>query len=434
VTARRRFYGWPLVSIGFLLYGLGIAPAYYSWGFIAPAMIDDIDLTREQIGGIFGAFTLTFSLVGPLAAWSIRRVGLRVTITAGALIAALGFGLVSVAESVAGLYLSFAVLGGVGIGLSTGMPTQILAVYWFRRYRARAIAIMWVGAAIVGALVNPFDAWLLARWGWRTAWVVVASISVLVAAIGAVFVRERPEDLGQLPDGADPDRLGDGATPAANGAGSGASIRSARVAITTPAGRWTAAAALRTPQFLIATFAVLANAVSWRVLTAHGRLHFEDLGFTPTVAAAILGVRVGVSAFGRLSGSLGDLLAPTRVLATALTINGLGLAGLVFATTAPLAYLCVILIGVGYGAAYVNEPVVFAHFFGRAAFVGTAGVRVLIIGVAGWLAPAMAGAAADRTGSYQGPIFALAAMSWLGALAILVCRHPGAGRPSTELT
>ena len=412
---RRHFYGWFLVGIGFLVYGLGIGPGYYSWGFFAPEIIAELGLTREHVGGIFGAFTLTFAAVGPLAALAIRRFGVRLTVTTGALLAALGFGLVSRADSVAELYLSYSLLGGVGVGLSTGLPSQTLAVYWFRKYRARAIAIMMLGAAVVGGFVTPLDDWILRLWGWRTAWPLIAAVSVLTALIAAVFIRNKPADLGQSPDGREPDDE----IPAIVDPTSGDAAVAPQAAAS-----WTAAQAIRTPQFLIATLAAMANVVPWRVLTAHGRLHFEDLGFTPTVAAAILGVRVGISAVGRISGSLGDYVAPTRVMAVSLMINGLGLGGLLFADTELLAYLCVVLLGVGYGAAYISEPVVFAHFFGRAAFVGTSGLRVVIIGIVGFLAPTLAGASADRTGSYTGAITILMIGCFAGAVAILLCRPP----------
>lgn len=408
----RIFYGWPLVGVGFLIYGLGIGPGYYSWGFLAPELIAELGLTREQVGGIFGAFTLTFALVSPLAALVIRRFGIRVSVTAGALLAALGFGLVSRASSVPELILTYALMGGVGVGFSCGLPVQTLCVNWFRKYRARAIAITMLGAAVVGGFVTPIDDVILRLWGWRFAWVLIAGVSVLVATIGVLFLRERPEDFGLLPDGdrtaAEPaDSEGPPPAPAAD-----------------TSRKWSALEAIRTRQFAIATLAAMANVVPWRVLSAHGRLHFEDLGFAPTIAAAILGVRVGVSGIGRLSGSLGDFLSPTRVMALALTINGLGLVGVIFADSAPVAYLCVVLLGVGYGAGYISEPVVFARFFGRAAFVGTAGVRAVIIGVAGFFAPTWAGAAADRTGSYSPALAVLAAACFVGAVAIALCRPP----------
>ena len=32
----RPFLGWAMVALAFALYGLGMAPAYYAWGFLAP--------------------------------------------------------------------------------------------------------------------------------------------------------------------------------------------------------------------------------------------------------------------------------------------------------------------------------------------------------------------------------------------------------------
>ena len=413
----RRFYGWPIVGIGFFVYGFGIGPGYYSWGFFAPEVIAELGLTREQVGSVFGAFTLTFALVGPVTALAIRHLGIRTTVTIGALLAALGFGMVSRAQSLFSLYLCYSLIGGIGIGLSTGMPTQTLAVYWFRRYRARAIAIIMLGAAVVGGFVTPVDDVLLELWGWRPAWLAIAGVSVAVAVVAAVFIRDRPEDLGQRPDGVSPreDPFSPPDAPTVVRPGSELA--------------WTALQAIRTPQFAVATLAAMANVVPWRVISAHGRLHFEDLGFTPTAAAALLGLRVGVSAVGRLSGSFGDVVSSTRVMACALVVNGLGLAALLVAESTLLAYTSVVLLGVGYGAAYISEPVVFADFFGRSAFVGLSGVRVVIIGIAGFVAPTLAGAGADRTGSYAGSIAVLAAGCVLGAIAIALCPRPGGGGP-----
>lgn len=414
LNRKRLYYGWPLVGVGFLVYGLGIAPAYYSWGFFGPELVRDVGLTRQQVGSIFGAFTLTFAVVSPLAAAAMGRFGLRAVVTAGALISAFGFWMVARAESATDLYWSFALVGGLGIGLSTVLPAQTIPVFWFRRFRARATAIILMGAGVVGAIVTPVDALILEHWGWRSAWNVIAGISVGVALLGALFLRNRPEDIGQLPDGREPD------APAPERA----SLHEAA-----EAAGWTVSRAIRTPQFAIATFAALANSLPWRVFTAHGGLHFEDLGFVPTLVAGILGVAVGVSALGRLSASLGDFLLPTWVQAIALSVSGLGLAGLLFAETSLQAYACVTLLGFGFGAGYVSVSVVFAYFFGQRAFLGTAGLRLAIIGVVGWIGPTWAGAAADQTGNYTGTFAVLAALCFSGAVAIFLC-HPPGGRPT----
>jgi MFS family permease len=401
-----------LVGVGFLVYGLGIGPGYYSWGFFAPEIIDDLGLTREQVGQVFGVFTLMNAGAGPLTAWGIRRFGLRGTVTVGALICAVGFFLTSRAQSVGDIFLSYSVIGGTGIALSTVLPAQTLPVYWFRRYRARATAIILMGAGIVGASVTPIDELILRLWDWRMGWVLISCTSLFVALLAAVFYRNRPEDVGQRRDGRPPTE--------------DEPLQSASTGVADRSSSFTWVQAVRTPQFLIALFAAATNTLPWRVLTAHGRLHLEDLGFASTAAAAILGVRVGVSALGRLSGSAGDFIPPRFVFALALAINGLGVGLFALAESPPLAYLSVCLMGFGYGAGYLSISIVFARLFGREAFVETGALRVAIAGVVSYFAPTWAGASADATGSYSATLLVLMILCLVGAAAIVRCRRPQA--------
>lgn len=385
-----------------------MAPAYYSWGFLAPEMMTDIGITREQVGSMFGTFTLMYAVVSPLAATAMGRFGLRAVVTTGSLIAAVGFWMVGRAESAIELYWSYAFVGGLGLGLSTILPAQAIPIFWFQRFRARATAIILLGAAVFGAFVTPVDDVILDHWGWRSVWIVIAGVSVVVALVSVLFLRNRPEDIGQIPDGRPFNEP----------------IADAEQKQSSTGPDWSAAQAILTPQFAIVTFAALANALPWRIFTAHGRLHFEDLGFVSTLAAAILGVRVGASAFGRLSASAGDFLRPNWVLSIALAFSGAGMAGLLFAETPLAAYVCVTLLGLGFGAGFVSIPVVFASFFGHRAFLHANGLQIALIGVVGWIGPTWAGAGADQSGNYNGTFFVLTVLCVFGALASFLCRRP----------
>ncbi|MCH1571889.1 MAG: hypothetical protein L7S64_11145, partial [Longimicrobiales bacterium] len=97
--SRRPFMGWEMVALAFALYGLGMAPAYYAWGFLAPEIIADLHLSREQVGNGFGLFTLTFAVTSPLAGWAIDRVGLRPVVALGTAVGTVGFAWTSVATT-----------------------------------------------------------------------------------------------------------------------------------------------------------------------------------------------------------------------------------------------------------------------------------------------------------------------------------------------
>ena len=149
MTQRPFFYGWVMVVVGFLCYGLGLAPAYYSWGYYGPELIDELGLSRTEIGLAFGLFGLTYSLSAPLSAASISFLGLRQTMTLGPAIAAVGFLLLSRANSAWDCYLSFSFIAGLGIGLGNQLPCQTIASFWFKKYRARALAVHGQGVELV---------------------------------------------------------------------------------------------------------------------------------------------------------------------------------------------------------------------------------------------------------------------------------------------
>ena len=41
---RRRFYGTPLIVVLWILYGFGVAPSFYSWGFFVPEVMKDLGI------------------------------------------------------------------------------------------------------------------------------------------------------------------------------------------------------------------------------------------------------------------------------------------------------------------------------------------------------------------------------------------------------
>ena len=102
-------------------------------------------------------------------------------------------------------------------------------------------------------------------------------------------------------------------------------------------------------QFILMLFCGLAYATPWGIVVAFGRFHMEDIGLGSGVIAGLFSLMIVISIFGRFSASLGDLVSPQKVLAGALLLEALGVAGLLVTTTPALLYICVTLIGIGSG-------------------------------------------------------------------------------------
>lgn len=403
----RFFYGWIVLLAAGVCYGFGMSPAYYSWSIFAPRITADLGIDRAAVGGVFGLFNTLHQCVGLLVGLAVARFGLRRVMPAGFGVTAAGLLLLAGAETAFDCYVGFSVLGGVGVGFSTTVPAQTLGQNWFRRRRARVIAAIFTAGGLVGWLVAPADAWVLDRYDWRTGWVLIAGLSAALGLIAAVLVRETPEAVGQHLDGAVP----------VPGGGPGAVEADA-------ADRWTARQAVRTPQFRLLLVCGVAYAVPWNTAVAHLTLHLTDVGHAETLAIGFVGAMALVSIGGRLMGAVGDWIAPQRVLAAALVLEGLGAGALVLAGDPVLAVAAVALLGVGFGMAFVCIPVVFSHFFGRGAFAVTSGIRTTCTGVFGGLGPWLAGAAFDATGSYAVPFIGLLLLGLAGAAAAASLRRP----------
>jgi MFS family permease len=404
-TTRSIFYGWPLVGVAWLLYGLQVA-GFYSWGFYLPEMSKDLSLSRASGGLVFGVATFSAGAAAPLVGMAITRFGLRAVMTAGFAVSAVGYILTSRAQTFGQLLVLYGILTAGTHAFATVIPTQTLASTWFIRYRARVMALLLGSASLIAPLIYMSNAKLLQVTTWRTGWVLIGVLNFVLALIAVAFVRNSPEAIGQRPDGA-------AAGPAAD----------PRQAVPVSDG-FTTSQALRTPQFFLMILCGLGYSVPWGVLTNHGRFHLQDLGFEIEAAAAILSAMVLVSTFGRLSGALGDFLSPPRLLGIALALEGLGCGLLLVARTPVGAYAAVILVGLGFGTAFISQAATFAQFFGRRAFATTTGVRFFVGAFFAAGAPALVGWLYDTRGSYTLPFVGLMALSMAGAAVAFVIRAP----------
>lgn len=404
----RSFYGWYLVAALFFIYGFGITPAYYSWSLLSQEMIAELGFNQTRFGLVFTVFILLYSIVGPAVGWAQAIIGIRRVMLLGALATALGLVIMSRATTLWECVVGYSLLGGAGIGFTTIIPCQTLAQNWFNKRKALATAIIFSSGGVIGKFWPEVVGPILDTYGWRTAWMAIAGISVAVAVVVALFVRERPEDIGQHRDGIDPSSRPEDVS----------------LKMASETDRWTAGQAMRTWQFVVLVVCGVAYATPWGVAVGFSRLHFAEVGLDREVIFALVGTMSLVSIIGRFSGALGDLVSASKLLALALIIEGIGMAMMLYAKDAAMARIAVILIGLGFGTAYISIPVVFSGYFGRNAFGMTAGVRIFITGIFNGLGPVVTGFAHDTTGSYAIPFLGLAIFTMAAGVAAAALRKP----------
>ena len=403
------FYGWRMLPFAWLIYGLGAAP-FYSWGFFLPEMLEELELNRGTGGLAFTIWSFFGGVVAPLIGVCLTRFGPRPVFTAGFLVVSVAYYLTSQAQDRWDVLLYFGLFAGLTHTFSTVLPTQTLATNWFLRWRASAMAFLLIAAGLLGPLIVRFDAALLNAGGtWRDGWEIIAGLCALLGVLSFLALRNSPESMGQLRDGAR--SLGE-LQVSADGSDS-----------ETP-DQWTAGEAVRTPQFALMVLCGLGYAVPWGVVTVHGRLHLQDNGLGVDAAAGLIGLMILLSTFGRLSGALGDKVSPPRLLGVALAMEGTGMALFLFAGTFSQARIALILLGLGFGMAYISQAATFARFFGRRAFATTTGVRFAIGAVPGASVPWLSGWVFDTQGSYAIPFLTIAAVTLTGSVVAFFLQPP----------
>ena len=158
---------------------------------IAPELARDLHLSARQLGWAGSAFFFAlFAVQIPVGLW-FDRFGARRTVAALSLLAAAGSVWIANASDAASL-IGGRLLVGVGCAASF-MSVVFLCSRWFEPARL-ATALSWVFAASnIGTLAAATPlAWIAATAGWRNGFLGLAVVTLLVAALFYLIVRDRP--------------------------------------------------------------------------------------------------------------------------------------------------------------------------------------------------------------------------------------------------
>jgi sugar phosphate permease len=377
-------------------------------------MVDELALDRRTLGLMVSVFMLMSGLPAPLVAVFVNRYGVRATLVSGSGILMLGA--VAMATFVDTGAEAVAVFGFiVGFGVMTGgaLAAQTGTAFWFVRRRALAISIIlsaggiggFVAARTMNSLISSFDG------NWRAGWWLIAGMALLAALVAALFVREKPEDLGQLPDGRGADE------------NLSARRRSARVHITSET--WTFAEVLRSPTLWLLLFCSLGMSGGFTQVMAHAVVHLQDLGNSVDVAAGSFSILVASTLIGKLMlGVFGDRIDPRYLWAIAVGFFGIGMLALLDATTAFRLQVFAVCIGTGFGGGLVCMMTVMSNYFGSKVYASVIGITLAVQTTAGALGSFIAGDLYERLGSYTSAFLGVAVLCFAGTLLLFVIRPP----------
>ncbi len=188
-------YGWPVVMASTFGIGLGMSPLpFYTLGVFAIPLTANFGWGMDTVMAAMPVFTIGAVFFGPIVGYIADKIGARKT----ALISVLLFGLAFMAFSFntgsKALYLTlWAVLAVAGAGTLPMTWTRAIN-NWFNQNRGLALGLSLLGTGIFGSLAKLFASGLIENYGWKMAYIGVASLPLVIALPLAYFFFRDTDD------------------------------------------------------------------------------------------------------------------------------------------------------------------------------------------------------------------------------------------------
>jgi MFS family permease len=157
--------------------------------------------SRATISLAVSISILLYGLMGPFAGALMQRLGVRRTSLIAMSMLAIGVALATRVTRPWQLVLLWGVFVGTGTGMAAIVLGATIVNRWFVTRRGLALGILTASTATGQLVFLPLLASIVERHGWRPAVLLVAGAAALTVPVIALFMRERPDDLGILPFG-----------------------------------------------------------------------------------------------------------------------------------------------------------------------------------------------------------------------------------------
>ncbi len=416
------FYGWWLVALSGFTMTIATVPLYHAMAVWSVALESQFGWSRGQLGLALTFTRIEGGLMGPVEGYLTDRLGARRMILAGLLILGVGFLLFAGVQNLWMFYLAFIVMA-LGQGLGSWLPLMTTINNWFSRRRAMAMGWANVGSRIGALLLVPAIAWAIdpeqQRLGWQWTALLLGVFTLLIAFPLTRLIRNRPQDYGQLPDGATPAAVG--ALPAA-----GATAGNARRRMSNPeSGDLTAAQALRTPAFWLISFGHGFTSMVILAIMTHLGLLLKDAGFDVQTTGWIVTVYTATAmVFQLVGGYIGDRWPKNLALFVFSSIQAAAIVMLTLAASLLSFYLFALLFGIGFGGRNPLTTAIRGEYFGRASFGRILGLSTVPMNVLLLIGSPLAGYMRDVQGTYDMAFLLLAGLNFLGGVLFLLARRP----------
>jgi MFS transporter, OFA family, oxalate/formate antiporter len=400
---------WVIATAGVLMQvALG---AVYAWSVFRVPLTSQFGWSASEVTLTFTISIFVLGIAAFFGGLWLNRKGPRVVAITGGALYGLGVFLASFsANKLWWLYLSYGLIGGIGLGFSYIVPVAVL-VKWFpdRRGMITGIAVGGFGA---GALITaPVATRLIQSVGVLNTFAYLGIAYLIVTVVASLFMQNPPE--GFRPEGWMPT----------------ASQTSQR------AGRdYTLGEALKTWQWYALWLLLFLNTFAGISIISQEAPIFEELvGVGAVVAASMVGLVSIGNALGRVFWAwVSDSITRRATFLVMFVVQVLLFWFLPSVTAVWLMTMVAFVVLMCYGGGFGTMPAFAADYFGSKNVGPIYGLMLTAWGCASAVGPLLIAYMRQTTGSYRGALHIIAGVMAISALVPILVSRPGGGVASPQ--
>lgn len=392
MVSKSPFYGWKNAWLLFFIYMANTGLVFYAYTVIFPVMVQETGWSRGDASIAHSLNMLLLGLLVPLVAIILNRIGSRKSIIIGLVILLSGLFLLGTLTSRFWHWmLIWGVLVPAGQVLSGFLPIQVTVMFWFNRKRATALGLVMTSAGVGGFIAQPVYTWFMqVTRTWQTGWLLSGGFTLL-ALILSFWVRSKPADMGQYPDGISPGEA------EAYDAAEKKAVRTYRTSSV-----WTVREVFKTPTIWFFIAVGITQVMPIIFITSHGVLHITDMGYTSMQAAYVLMFMLLGSGLARFPmGWVGDRIEPRWIATGALSLMLIAFIGIWRAPNLNILMGFGPLFGICYGTLLVIMSTMMGNYYGPESYASINAVTAPFLTIISASIPTVAGYIADKQGSYN---------------------------------
>ncbi len=409
---RESFYGWWMVGVGIAILFISSGVGFYCHGVILDPLRSQYGWSKGIVSSAISLYFVVTGITGFVIGKKVDVYGPKPILIIGSIIFGLSFTLLGFIQQVWQLYVLYFIMavGWTGTSLLT---VNTLITNWFVRKRGFAMSLTMTGLSLGGIVIVPTAVFMIQHWGLKTTLAAMgASFWVVIIPIAWFFVKQKPADVNQFPDGERSD-----SSPQLERKDESQLYQSQNRI-------WTRSQAMRTVAFwsiVVAFSLALGGQVAYMV----HQISFLGQYLGVNGAAFAVSLTAGASIVGRLIlGTFVDRIDKRYAAVACFLIQAAAVFSLTLSQHWTVLYAATLAFGLTMGSLLMMQSLIVGECFGMVSFATISGLAGVFGSTGAALGPMIAGIIYDATSSYRIAFLIFSVVSVVASVIIFLARPP----------